>query len=216
MEIDASSFGRSSDSTQPFPVAVECEGSTVNTTLTNAATDAVINENDSKKKHQTMALIIHPDYGWSDRLSMLRAKDAAVTHFLAWLSTLGGAYHLCNRPKQAMAIAKMTLEVGHYIYNPRLVLKGYVYLALNYCMLGKSKVALDILDGCLAYIDRQRIHGGNSEVVSASSDMWTSSREFTEANRVWVVNRIEERRLKMEKEKEKAVVESSAVELLGN
>lgn len=84
-------------------------------------------------------VLCHPDYVWSDCLMRLRVHDATINHFLAWLSTLGGAYHLCDHPKQAMAIARMTLCVGQYICSARLALKGYVYLAVNYCMLGEGE-----------------------------------------------------------------------------
>jgi hypothetical protein len=91
--------------------------------------------------------LMFPDYVWCDKLLRLKVNDAVVNHFLAWLSTLGGAYHLCNHPKHAMAIARITIGVGCYIHNPRLALKGHVYVALNYCMIGKC-IELCTFYGC--------------------------------------------------------------------
>jgi len=53
--------------------------------------------------------------------------------------------------------------------------------------IGKSSLSLNIIDGCLAYIDAQIERGGASE-------SWTSIREFVDANKIWIVKRILERR----------------------
>ena len=74
---------------------------------------------------------------------------------------LGGAYHLCSHPKEALAIANKTIYIGmnilsdmlflfYSIYNysnililgcmlqsEKIIIKGKIYQAVNYCLMGK-------------------------------------------------------------------------------
>lgn len=46
------------------------------------------------------------DYSWIEKLNRLLTHAKIMQYQVAYLSTIGGAYHLSNDPKSALVIAK--------------------------------------------------------------------------------------------------------------
>lgn len=121
---------------------------------------------------------LRPDYRWNECLLKVHMQADCVHYLNACLSTLGGAYHLCHHPKQALAIADRTLAIGRLIGSTRTVIRALAYKAVNFAMMGRHKAALEGIDGVVALAQQQR---------------WADMGGFAEASRDWIRLRIAER-----------------------
>ncbi len=105
---------------------------------------AYVNNRKKHHPHQRYEL----DYRWVDRLMQLQKNALYFQYQLACLNTLGGAYHLCNKPKVALRIATSQLQLGHLIVSPFLVIRALLYQYVNLSLLNKYKEAKHIY--CIA------------------------------------------------------------------
>ena len=78
---------------------------------------------------------------FSGRLQRLLRSAKHAQYLLACLSTLGGANHLCNKPRQALALAKQQESVGHKLGSTDIVLRARAFQAVNYALLGAEPLA---------------------------------------------------------------------------
>eukprot|EP01039_Chlorochromonas_danica_P006798 gene6798-7510_t len=63
-------------------------------------------------------------------------RDALRTQYeLACLSTLGGAYHLCKRPKEALVLSQRLEQVGHRMASLPILIRSKVFQAANWLAL---------------------------------------------------------------------------------
>eukprot|EP01041_Mallomonas_annulata_P009096 gene9096-18844_t len=88
------------------------------------------------------------DFAWSERIFKVLKEALNAQYQLACLSTLGGAYHLCNRPVQALALARQQEIVGRYAGAGNIVFRARVYQAINLGLLGKFRKCRAILSEC--------------------------------------------------------------------
>jgi hypothetical protein len=81
------------------------------------------------------------------RLIYLEQQAKKLQYELAVLSTLGGAYHLCNHPQEALFLAHRLELLGIKLGAPQLILKAKGFKAVNIGLLGDEKRACNILTG---------------------------------------------------------------------
>lgn len=112
------------------------------------------------------------DYAWIRRLIRVHTVAIASQHELAYLSTLGGAYHLCKLPTVALVIANRMFSLGKFLGSTRITMKSRVYRASNFFLLGDLPKALRILRRCQKFAEE----GG-----------WDDVLEFTIATKEWVL-----------------------------
>lgn len=77
--------------------------------------------------------------GFATRLNFLDKRACEIQYQLAYLSTLGGAYHLCNNPTVALAIAVRQEQVGRALGSSAIVIRSKVFQAVNIGLLGDLK-----------------------------------------------------------------------------
>lgn len=75
------------------------------------------------------------------RLNTLRREAKHLQYMFAVTSTLGGANHLCNRPVQALMMAKKQEEVGLRFGSESIVIRSRVFQAVNYALMDDVKTA---------------------------------------------------------------------------
>lgn len=85
---------------------------------------------------------------FSLKLGKLELLAKKYQYMLACLSTLGGAYHLCNHPNQALIFAKQQEFVGFQVGSKIVILKARTYQALNYGLLGQNHRAKKMFRDC--------------------------------------------------------------------
>jgi len=78
---------------------------------------------------------------YSGRLQRLLRDAKHAQYLLACLSTLGGANHLCNKPRQALALAKQQEAIGTRLGSTDIVLRARAFQAVNYALLGAEPLA---------------------------------------------------------------------------
>lgn len=93
------------------------------------------------------------DYAWSGRLFRLLRASACAQYQLACISTLGGAYHLTNRPREALYLAKRQEFVGRSIGAQNVVVRAKVYQAINLALLGRKRLSDDMFAECRRLCD---------------------------------------------------------------
>jgi hypothetical protein len=89
---------------------------------------------------------LQPDYIWMKKLFSLQKSSLIIQYQLAYYSTLGGAYSVCNHPKQALYIARNQELLGKQIHSDNIIIRAKLYQSMNLSLLGskkRSKLALD-------------------------------------------------------------------------
>jgi hypothetical protein len=110
-----------------------CEGTQlVNTTC-----------NHDQGSNENQALIINKD--WNRRLVSLQQQAIFFQHQLAYLSTLGGAHHVCKKPKVAFMMALRCEAIGQYLRAPSIIVQARIHQAYNLVALGQNKMARKLL-----------------------------------------------------------------------
>ena len=110
------------------------------------------------------------DRSWNGRLIRLGNEAAHMQYLIAYLSTLGGAYHLCNHPKTALGIARKLEAVALRLGSTVHLIRSRTYQAVNLYLLGKKKNARYFLSIC----KQMAIESGNPQLISFvdASDNW--------------------------------------------
>lgn len=87
-------------------------------------------------EEQPNPALVPIDFAFYNRLRKLEKIAIILQYQFAYLSTLGGAYHLCNQPKVALNIAKRQELLGHYLGSNQIIIRALVFQAINYRLLG--------------------------------------------------------------------------------
>jgi hypothetical protein len=117
-----------------------------------------------------MALRMNKSFGY--RMLRLQIEAGRMEHEFAYLSTLGGAYHLCDNPHVAYAIAVKQENLGVRLGSKALVLRARGYQAINIGLLGDGTNALKMLK----QLERVSRSGHGTEVLT----------QFLNASRKWL------------------------------
>lgn len=135
-------------------------------------------DDDSHENSRTIALekrqvvIYHPmNKSYARRLNKLVWLAVEFQYHLACLSTLGGAYHLCNHPETALVIAIRQEMIAKKLGSTSVMLRAKVFQAVNLGLLGKMKESSAMFRYC---------------IDQASKEGWTEMSGFVEASRKWL------------------------------
>lgn len=82
---------------------------------------------------------------FAERLLRLRYFATQMQYQLACFNTMGGAYHLCDKPRNALVIAKRQEQLAVQLGSPSLFLRARGFQAINIAMLGDIKKAYRML-----------------------------------------------------------------------
>lgn len=128
------------------------------------------------------------DMAFGRRIKHLENLARHYQYQLAYISTLGGAYHLCNRPIIALQIAKRQELVGRSIGSSAVVIRAILFQAVNWRMLEKNKKSKQMLKQCKDMV---------RDVMERNPDMGKDLLMFVESNEEWLnknypSNRLEE------------------------
>jgi len=113
----------------------------------------------------------HPDRCFGDRLRSLERNAMHIQYLLACLSTLGGANHLCNRPIEALALARRQELVGRRLGSTSVIIRAQVFQAINQALLGNVQVSRQMFKSCLQ---------------SARKEEWLNLEVFVLASKNWL------------------------------
>ena len=105
------------------------------------------------------------------RLLRLKFNAAQYQYSLACLNTLGGAYHLCNKPDTALMIARRQESLARHLGSSTLLLRAKGFQATSVALLGKPKEAIIYLNILLNKANKQ----GLTEIAN-----------FIEATIIWL------------------------------
>lgn len=120
---------------------------------------------------------IHPavffpmNKSYARRLNRLVWEAIEIQYHLACLSTLGGAYHLCNHPETALIIAIRQEMIAKKLGSTSVMLRSKVFQAVNLGLLGKRKESSAMFRYCIS---------------EAMKEGWTEMSGFVEASRKWL------------------------------
>lgn len=78
------------------------------------------------------------NFSFCSHLRKLEKEAIIIQYQLAYLSTLGGAYHLINKPLVALQIAKRQEYVGRRLGSTNLLIRAKVFQAVNLRILGDA------------------------------------------------------------------------------
>lgn len=117
--------------------------------------------------------IIPMNKSFGRRLALLQHQAIYAQYQLAYFNTLGGAYHLCDHPREAFLIAKQQEFLGRRLGSTTLVIRAKGYQAVNLGLLGsKRKAALLFKD-----LETRAKNEGSEQLVSfiCALRMWTAT-----------------------------------------
>lgn len=107
------------------------------------------------------------------KLRLLEAKGMAIQYQLACLSTLGGAYHLTNRPDTAFMIAYRQELVGRMLGSMSVIIRAKVFQAVNLYLLGHRRKSDQLFKLCKKL---------------ATENSWVGMLPFVTACELWLRN----------------------------
>lgn len=133
----------------------------------------VIQTNEEDRASTKQAFEIDIDRCWNGRLIRLGNEAAHMQYLIAYLSTLGGAYHLCNHPKTALGIARKLEAVALRLGSTVHLVRSRTYQAVNLYLLGKKNNARYFL----AVSKESAKQSGNTQLISfvEASEKWLQS-----------------------------------------
>jgi hypothetical protein len=97
--------------------------------------------------------------GFGRRLNTLSREAKHMQYLIAVTSTLGGANHLCNKPRRAMEMALRQEAVGIRLGATSIVIRSRVFQAVNLALLGRSKECRLMFRDCLRKAEASRDDG---------------------------------------------------------
>jgi hypothetical protein len=118
---------------------------------------------------------------YARRLNSVIRIARYISYQLACLSTLGGANHLCDKPKTALKIAMRQEFIGLAIGSTSIVIRSKVYQAVNYGLMKKANKSKKIFTEC---------------EEDALLQGWSSLIDFVKASKIWLQNELEYKKLK--------------------
>lgn len=96
----------------------------------------IAQESEVDNELEVVQSLVPIDFAFYSRLRQLEKVAIILQYQFACLSTLGGAYHLCNRPKVALLIAKRQEQLGQFLGSTQIMIRALVFQAINYRLLG--------------------------------------------------------------------------------
>ena len=134
----------------------------------NASSSALI---PSPSSHRSNDVFLPMNKPFALRLLRLKFNAAQYQYNLACLNTLGGAYHLCNKPDTALMIARRQESLARNLGSSTLLLRAKGFQATSVALLGKPKEAIIYLNKLLSKANKQ----GLTEIAN-----------FIEATIIWL------------------------------
>lgn len=111
------------------------------------------------------------NFGFSRRLNTLVFMEKETQYQLAYLSTLGGAYHLTNDPDKALMIAHRQEQIGQRLGSSVIIIRSWVFQAVNFGMKGQINACKKMLAQCKA---------------AATAHKWNNMMEFVNTSEMWL------------------------------
>jgi hypothetical protein len=108
------------------------------------------------------------DYQFYSKLRHLEKVAVISQYQLAYLSTLGGAYHLCNKPAVAYEIAKRQEMLGRMLGANQIILRALVFQAVNLRILGYHSKSNHIF----SFLKRSTTNNDEMARFVDASDQW--------------------------------------------
>ena len=121
--------------------------------------------------HRSNNLFLPMNKPFALRLLRLKFNAAQYQYSLACLNTLGGAYHLCNKPDTALMIARRQESLARNLGSSTLLLRAKGFQATSVALLGKPKEAIIYLNKLLNKANKR----GLTEIAN-----------FIEATIIWL------------------------------
>lgn len=115
---------------------------------------------------------------FSKHLRRLERAGAHMQYQIACLSTLGGAYHLCDDPKTALLLARKQEVIGHIIKSSTIVIRSRAFQAVNFGLLGNKKASKRMMRDCKQRAERES-HWSNITAFVDAVDLWISQNVFS-------------------------------------
>lgn len=131
-------------------------------------------------KIYTKKFILNIDF--SKRLKYLEFKAIEIQYQLAYLSTLGGAYHLCNHPQTALIIANKQEKIGIQLCSSSIILRAKVFQATNYYLMGYKHESNILFKECKNMIKNKLCSDENLLVFIEASEIWLHARDNNNGN----------------------------------
>jgi hypothetical protein len=107
------------------------------------------------------------DLRFAQRIRRLIAEHITSQYQLACLSTLGGAYHLCNRPHVALQIALQQEEVGRRMNSFTTIIRAKVFQAVNMKLLGNSEMSNRLMNYAYKLVEQSGLQNMKSFVIAS-------------------------------------------------
>jgi hypothetical protein len=99
------------------------------------------NYNNNNNNDKSKSILLPMDLSFCFKLRKLQYQASIIQYQIACMSTLGGANHLCNRPKEALRIAIKQEKLGIMLSSTSLTLRARVFQAINYGLLGDIELS---------------------------------------------------------------------------
>jgi hypothetical protein len=133
--------------------------------------DAITNDKDDHPK-------LSFNFIFGEYLRRLERRAGQRQYELAVLSTLGGAYHLCNRPKTALLLACKQEQLGRKIGSSVIVVRALVHQAINFRALGYLNKSRDCMQTCknILMAMKEQNHASYKEME-----------DFVKTNEAWML-----------------------------
>jgi hypothetical protein len=144
--------------------------------VNSSPTHALVPRDNNRKNFpsaQNFYLIERINMSWNGKMIRVQHEALYIQYLMACLSTLGGAYHLCNRPFVAFQIACKQERIARYLGSSSQLIRARTYQAVNLALLGKQKLSRISFAECKSYA---RIVG--------NEDMYN----FVIASELWLAN----------------------------
>jgi hypothetical protein len=114
------------------------------------------------------------NFRFGSYLRKLEKEAIIIQYQLACLSTLGGAYHLCNKPQVALEISLRQEMIGRKLGSTLLIVRAKVFQAVNLRLLGRRRESDAVFRWCYILLD---------------ANPWLEdSKSFVDASKLWIEN----------------------------
>eukprot|EP01031_Cornospumella_fuschlensis_P034111 gene34111-41285_t len=133
-----------------------------------------VNEKGNEEEMDNKFMI---DMAFGRRIKHLENMARYYQYQLAYISTLGGAYHLCNKPRVALQIAKRQEVVGRSIGSSAVVIRAMLFQAVNLRMLEKCRKSEKLMKQCKQMVN---------DVMSRNPDLGNEMLLFVQSNEEWL------------------------------
>jgi hypothetical protein len=125
-------------------------------------------------KVSTQPFIIN--FGLCGRLIRLQNFALRIQYQLACLSTLGGAYHLCNHPALSLKLARQQELVGKHVCSNSIIIRSKIFKAINHGLLGNIRKSKKIFNSVKKLLKETDSNNDLSRLVVASEN-WLQAHE---------------------------------------